>query len=172
MRKEIELDVVDISSLQKKIPGGLRDITQEIGFFKPKFLDIPDMLFFVLETDKVPPLTKDFGYAIYPQNEVLFLSVPAQVQAKNYLYYTALFEVLKAKDTPVLHDKKDKHDKKAQKKHEKEHKDSTGEQHTSTNKDGHLYNPVLEAEKKIYDQSKVNNEDRQKFLEARIGFFE
>lgn len=166
----MELDATDISSLKQRIPEGLGDNIEEIGFFKSKFLDTPDMLFFVLEMDKVPPLTKDFGYAMYPRNEVLFLSVPAKVQAKNYLYYTALFEVLKAKDVSIFHEKKDKHDKKQEKKHEKKHTEHT--ESKDSDKDAHLYNPLLEAEKKTYDRAKANNEDRQKFLEARIGFFQ
>ncbi|MEI7562435.1 MAG: hypothetical protein WCJ39_01570 [bacterium] len=62
------------------------------------------MLFFLLQQEKTPVYKQAFGDSLYHQAQVLGLSIPTHPKAQQYLYYTALYEVL---STSNLHSKHD-----------------------------------------------------------------
>ena len=129
-----------------------------------------DILFYVLQQDRIPEATKEYGYAGYQHignqgEDVLSLSIPENRHVKAYIYYNALFELW---SLPFLHQRNA---------HPQPHKDKQ-KHHNNSHEDDHKQtgidysqrhnNPLLDIERRIYDQSKANGADHKGFLEARI----
>lgn len=157
---------------ESKLPDWLKPRIQESGIFMPELSNTQDILFYILQQDKIPEVTKEYGYAGYQHlgnqgEDVLSLSIPEDKHAKPYMYYNALFELW---SLPFLHQRNA---------HQLPHKDKQ-KHHNSNHEDDHKQtgidysqkhnNPILDIERKIYDQSKANGADHKGFLEARIWF--
>jgi len=84
----------DLESFENNTPTWMLERRQSIGIFIPGIIQLPQQLFNILSVALLPRPLKEFGAATYHERKSLWLSIPDNVFAKEYLYYTALHEVL------------------------------------------------------------------------------
>lgn len=152
------------------MPDWLSPKIQEFGVFMPEIAGVQDILFYILQQDKIPEVTKEYGFAGYQHignqgEDVLSLSIPENKHAKAYMYYNALFELW---SLPFLHQRNNNHPQVQKEKHKHHHDHDDDHKQITIDYSQKHNNPLLDIERKIYDQSKANGADHKGFLEARI----
>ena len=94
---EINKNIFD--TFEKTTPDWIMERRSGIWLFIPNIMQLPQQLMNILSIDKIPDELKEFGAATYHNRQSLWLSIPQNNLARNYLYYTALHEILDLQDS-------------------------------------------------------------------------